>query len=62
MNTQDRLDLRNATQLIHGHHNTLQAVPADVLNHVAKGFAKSQNIKQKTMLKAMARYTRLYRS
>jgi hypothetical protein len=51
---------RAAKRIIHSQHNVLPFVPREALPSVARGFAKTYNLPQKTMLKAMARYKRLH--
>lgn len=51
---------RAAKRIIHGQHNVLTYAPKEALTHVARGFAKTYNLPQKTMLKAMARFKRLH--
>jgi hypothetical protein len=51
---------RDAKRILHTLHNTLSATPHEALPHIAKHLAVHFLIPQKTMLKAMARYTRIH--
>jgi hypothetical protein len=51
---------RDAKRIIHKLHHTLSATPHEALPHIAKHLAVRFHIPQKTMLKAMARYTRIH--
>lgn len=51
---------RAAKRIIHELPNILCHIQAHELPFVAKGLARTYNIPQKVMLKAMARYSRLY--
>lgn len=56
-NTQKRIAYKILRELTH----VLDALPKNVLQHVARGIAKEQKIPTKIMLKVMRRYSRLYR-
>jgi hypothetical protein len=51
---------RDAKRILHNLHSTLSATPHEALPHIAKHLAVRFHIPQKTMLKAMARYTRIH--
>jgi len=51
---------RDAKRIIHELPHILCHIRAHELPFVAKGLARTYNIPQKVMLKAMARYSRLY--
>jgi hypothetical protein len=51
---------RDAKRILHALHNILSATPLEALPFVAKGLARTYNLPQKVMLKAMARYTRIH--
>ena len=51
---------RDAKRIIHELHYTLSCTPHEALPHIAKYLAVRFHIPQKTMLKAMARYTRIH--
>lgn len=51
---------RDAKRIIHELPHILCHIRAHELPFVAKGLARTYNIPQKTMLKAMARYTRIH--
>jgi hypothetical protein len=51
---------RDAKRIIYGLHNVLSFTPIEALPFVAKGLAKKFSIPQKTMLKTMARFTRIH--
>jgi hypothetical protein len=51
---------RDAKRIIHGLHNILSCTPIEALPFIAKVLAKKFSIPQKTMLKTMARYTRIH--
>ncbi len=53
---------RDAKRIIRQMTYLLSAVPDEALPHVAKGLAKSYNLPQRVMLKAMARFTRTQRN
>lgn len=56
----NNLNQRDAKRILHGLHHILPFTPHAALSHVAKGLARTYGIPQRVMLKAMARYTRLY--
>ena len=51
---------RDAKRIVYGLHNILSCTPIEALPFVAKGLAKKFSIPQKTMLKTMARFTRIH--
>jgi hypothetical protein len=51
---------RDAKRIIHSLHNILSATPIEALPFVAKRLARTYNIPQKPMLKAMSRYIRIH--
>lgn len=51
---------RDAKRILHNLHHILPYAPRSALPFVAKGLAREYNIPQRAMLKAMARYTRIY--
>jgi hypothetical protein len=51
---------RDAKRIIHELPQILFHIQAHELPFVAKGLARTYNIPQKVMLKAMARYTRIH--
>ena len=51
---------RDAKRIIHNLPHILCHIRAQELPFVAKGLARTYNIPQKVMLKAMARYTRIH--
>jgi hypothetical protein len=51
---------RDAKRIIHELHSILCHMQAQELPFVAKGLAGRFNLPKKTMLKAMARYTRIH--
>lgn len=56
----NNLHTRDAKRIIHELHHTLRHIQAQELPFVAKAMAGRFNLPRKTMLKAMARYTRLH--
>jgi hypothetical protein len=49
---------RDAKRILRGLHHILTATPAEALPHVAKGLARTYNLNQRVMLKAMAHFRR----
>ena len=49
---------RAAKLILRGLHHILSATPAEALPHVAKGLARTYNLPQRVMLKAMAHFRR----
>lgn len=58
---QNTAQKRIAYKLVRELTHVLDALPKNVLPHVAKGIAQGQKIPTKIMLKVMRRYSRLYR-
>ena len=56
----DNINTRDAKRILHELHNSLSCTPHEALPHIAKYLAVRFDIPQKTMLKAMARYTRIH--